>query len=51
MRLPRNETSAVVSRILAERMISDLTVEDPAIEEVIDQIYQSGEAKAKEASE
>jgi ABC-2 type transport system ATP-binding protein len=40
LRLPRDTTSSVVARLLAELPIRDLTVEDPAIEEVIDQIYQ-----------
>ncbi len=43
LRVPRNETSAIVSRILAELPIVDLTVQDPPIEEVIDQLFQ-GEA-------
>ncbi|MBM3458174.1 MAG: ATP-binding cassette domain-containing protein [Armatimonadetes bacterium] len=40
LRVPRAETSAVVSRILAELPVSDLTVQDPPIEEVIDQVFQ-----------
>jgi len=46
LRVPRAETSATVARLLAEIPVVDLTVEDPPIEEVIDQIFQStGEEK------
>jgi ABC-2 type transport system ATP-binding protein len=44
LRLPREQTSSAVARLLSELPVSDLTVEDPAIEEVIDQVFQ--EAKA-----
>jgi ABC-2 type transport system ATP-binding protein len=40
LRLPREQTSSAVARLLSELPVSDLTVEDPAIEEVIDQIFQ-----------
>jgi len=40
LRVPKAETSTVVSRLLTELPVVDLTVEDPPIEEVIDQIYQ-----------
>jgi ABC-2 type transport system ATP-binding protein len=40
MRVPRAEASGLVSRLLAELPVVDLTVEDPPIEEVIDQIFQ-----------
>jgi len=40
LRLPRAETSGVVARLLSELPVVDLTVEDPPIEEVIDQIFQ-----------
>ena len=42
LKLPKDQTSEVVSRILAELPVTDLTVEDPAIEEVIEQIFASG---------
>lgn len=42
LRVPRAETSAIVSRLLAEIPVVDLTVEDPPIEEVIDQMFQVG---------
>lgn len=44
LRLPRETTSSVVARLLAELPVIDLTVEDPAIEEVIDQVFQGVEA-------
>jgi ABC-2 type transport system ATP-binding protein len=40
LRVPRAETSATVARLLAEIPVVDLTVEDPPIEEVIDQIFR-----------
>jgi len=40
LRVPRAETSAVVARILSELPVIDLTVEDPPIEAVIDQVFQ-----------
>lgn len=40
LRLPRAETSGVVSRLLAELSPVDLTVSDPPIEEVIDQAFR-----------
>ena len=44
LRLPREQTSQVVSRLLTDLPVVDLTVEDPAIEEVIDQVFQKVEA-------
>ncbi|MEP6755276.1 MAG: ATP-binding cassette domain-containing protein [Chthonomonadales bacterium] len=40
LRVPRAEASALVARALTELSVIDLTVEDPPIEEVIDQIFQ-----------
>ena len=40
LRLPRTETSAVVARLLQELPILDLTVADPPIEAVIEQVFQ-----------
>lgn len=40
MRLARAETSTVVARLLSELPIVDLTVEDPPIEDVIEQIFR-----------
>ncbi len=42
LRLPRNETSAVVARLLSELPVVDLTVEDPPIEAVIEQVFKEG---------
>jgi ABC-2 type transport system ATP-binding protein len=41
LRVPRAETSATVARLLSEVPVVDLTVEDPPIEEVIDQMFRS----------
>jgi ABC-2 type transport system ATP-binding protein len=41
MQVPRNETSAATSRLLAENDVHDLTVEDPPIEDVIEQVFAS----------
>ena len=41
LRVPRAETSAKVARLLSEVPVVDLTVEDPPIEEVIDQMFQT----------
>jgi ABC-2 type transport system ATP-binding protein len=40
LRLPRTETAAVVARLLQELPILDLTVADPPIEAVIEQVFQ-----------
>lgn len=40
LRVPRAETSATVARLLSEVPVVDLTVEDPPIEEVIDQLFR-----------
>jgi len=40
LRLPRAETSGVVSRLLSELSVIDLTVSDPPIEEVIEQMFR-----------
>lgn len=42
LRLPRAQTSAVVARLLSDLPIVDLTVEDPPIEEVIEQVFKEG---------
>jgi ABC-2 type transport system ATP-binding protein len=44
MRLPKAETARVTGRLLADLPVVDLTVEDPPIEEVIEQVFQQ-EAK------
>jgi ABC-2 type transport system ATP-binding protein len=40
LRLPRAETSSVVARLLSELSVVDLVVEDPPIEEVIEQVFR-----------
>ena len=42
VRVRRGETSAVVGRLLRELPLADITVEDPPIEAVIDQVYREG---------
>jgi ABC-2 type transport system ATP-binding protein len=39
LRVPRAETARVTARLLAERDIVDLTVEDPPIEDVIELVF------------
>jgi ABC-2 type transport system ATP-binding protein len=41
MQVPRSETSAATARLLAEHDVTDLTVEDPPIEDVIEQVFAS----------
>ena len=40
LRVPKRETAATTSRLLADHPVLDLSVEDPPIEEVIDQVFQ-----------
>lgn len=47
LRVPRAETSSIVARLLSEIPVVDLTVEDPPIEEVIDQMFRGGEEEKK----
>ena len=44
LRVPKAETSQATARLLAENDVSDLTVEDPPIEDVIEQVFASGPA-------
>lgn len=39
LRVPKAETAQVTGRLLAEQPVLDLTVEDPPIEEVIEQVF------------
>jgi ABC-2 type transport system ATP-binding protein len=41
LQVPRAETSAATARLLAEHDVQDLTVEDPPIEDVIEQVFAS----------
>jgi ABC-2 type transport system ATP-binding protein len=45
-RVPRAETSAAVSRLLNELPVTDLTVEDPPIEDVINEMFATAKAEA-----
>ncbi|HWQ13136.1 MAG TPA: ATP-binding cassette domain-containing protein [Roseiflexaceae bacterium] len=42
LRVPKADTPAVTGRLLADLPISDLTVEDPPIEDVIEQVFAQG---------
>jgi ABC-2 type transport system ATP-binding protein len=44
LRVPKAETARVTGRILADLPVIDLTVEDPPIEEVIEQVFARGAA-------
>jgi ABC-2 type transport system ATP-binding protein len=46
LRVPRMETSRVTARLLADLAVSDLTVEDPPIEDVIEQVFAQGPERA-----
>lgn len=39
LRVPKAETSRVTARLLAEVSVSDLTVEDPPIEDIIERVF------------
>jgi ABC-2 type transport system ATP-binding protein len=39
LRVPKTETSRATARLLADLPIADLTVEDPPIEDVIEQVF------------
>jgi ABC-2 type transport system ATP-binding protein len=42
LRVPRGDTSRVTAQVLASLPVSDLTVEDPPIEEVIEHVFAQG---------
>jgi ABC-2 type transport system ATP-binding protein len=42
LRVPKAETARVTERLLADLPVIDLTVEDPPIEEVIEQVFRGG---------
>ncbi len=44
LRVPRTEAPALTSHLLHTLPVVDLTVEDPPIEAVIDQVYSDGAA-------
>ncbi len=39
LRVPKAETAAITARLLTELSIADLTIEDPPIDEVIEQVF------------
>ncbi len=44
LRIPRGDTAAVTGRLLAEQPVTDLTVEDPPIDDVIELAFASGDS-------
>ena len=46
LRVPRHDTAAVTARLLAELDVADLSVEDPPLEAVMDQLYRDGTTTA-----
>lgn len=46
LKVPKERTPEVASRLLAELPILDLSIEDPPIEEVIDQVFRQGVSEA-----
>jgi ABC-2 type transport system ATP-binding protein len=51
LRVPRTQTAAVTTRLLAELSVLDLVVEEPPIDEVIDQVFAGGTADTAESVE
>jgi viologen exporter family transport system ATP-binding protein len=41
LRVPKAQAGAVAARLLAEHQVTDLTIEDPPIEDVIEQVFAS----------
>jgi ABC-2 type transport system ATP-binding protein len=44
LQVPADQVSAVVARVLAELTVTDLTVEDPPLEEVLSELFRSARA-------
>lgn len=44
LRVPRAEVPGLTARLLSELPVADLTVEEPALESVMDQVYREGVA-------
>ncbi len=42
IRVPREKTASVIADLLGKLPVSDLTVEEPSLEAVIDRVYQEG---------
>ncbi|MBX2997862.1 MAG: ATP-binding cassette domain-containing protein [Caldilineaceae bacterium] len=47
LRVPKAETASITGRLLAEVEVTDLTVEDPPIEEVIEAVFNQGNENAQ----
>jgi ABC-2 type transport system ATP-binding protein len=46
IRVPKAETSRVAARVLRDHAVTDLTIEDPPVEDVIEQLLASSAAPA-----
>jgi ABC-2 type transport system ATP-binding protein len=42
LRVDKDRSAAVAGRLLAEHGVTDLTIEDPPVEDVIEQVFQAG---------
>ncbi len=42
LRVPKSDTPQITARILSDQPVIDLTIEDPPIEEVIEQVFSEG---------
>ena len=42
LRVDKDRSAAVAGRLLAEHGVTDLTIEDPPVEDVIEQVFSSG---------
>ena len=50
-RVPRGDVPKVLSKVLAERRVVDVAVEDPPLEEIIAELFaQANEASADQVS-
>ena len=51
VKVPKAQVSAVAARLLADHEVSDLTIEDPPIEDVIERVFadRPGDAGTKPA--
>jgi ABC-2 type transport system ATP-binding protein len=43
LRVPKEETAKITGRLLADLPVIDLTVEDPPIEDAIEQVFAQGQ--------
>ncbi len=46
LRVPKTETARLTERLLADLPVIDLLIEDPSIEEVIDQVFTQADPAA-----